>query len=1553
MSARDIIGAGGGGKGGDEGGRTPVEAPDSLRSRDLARVLDLISEGEIQGLVNGMKSIYLNEVPLQDPSGNPNFTGITVDTRTGTQSQGYIPGIPAVENEIQVGAEVKVAVPLVRSIISPSVNAVRVRLSFPNLSAQNTSNGDLNGTAVEVAIDVQSAGGPWVEKKRDTIRGKAVSKYVRSYRVELTGAAPWQVRVRRITPDSALVALQNKTFWESYTEIIDAKLRYPNSALVALSVDSSQFNSIPTRAYHMRGLIIQVPSNYDPVARTYNGIWNGSFKPAYSNNPAWVFYDLVLNSRYGLGQFIPASSVDKWALYEIARYCDEKVATGFGGTEPRFTCNVYLQTRQDAYRVLQDLASVFRGISFWAAGSLFATQDAPADAEAQFTNANVIDGRFEYQGASASSRHTVALVTWNDPDNMYRPQIEYVADDEGIRRFGVRQAEIAAIGCTSRGQAHRLGRWLLYSEAMESEVVSFKCGLDGAFILPGTVIKVSDRLRKAKRAGGRIVSATASKVTVDSYEALGGVERLTVVQPNGTLAEGVVIGVVGNVLTLQNPLPFVPVPQAVWILASDTVPEVLYRVVSIAETEPGQIAVTALLHMPDKYARVEQNLRLEPVKRPPAAVIPAAPAVINFAELLQNDAEKITVKLLLSWDMVQGAREYRVRWRFGAGNWSEANPSDASYEIRDVPVGLVDVEVGSVGAMGVSARMTAASYTMQGDSAPPAAVIGLTLIEPFAGNGLRAKWNRVPRATGYTVELRTTGGVLIRQLFIGDVAHFEYLAESMLADGGPWRSVTLKVRAENTRAQPGPWSSLLATNPVPAALNGLLMTAGYDAVLFSCAAPADLDFKGLKVWASANTGFSTADDTFLVYDGPNTQVPITTLRSGQKLAGGVPVYVRAAAYDAFGKTGLNISSELACTPLKLLEGLKPGEIDSVLIKAVDAAKIAGTLQDWQIEGQADLKARVTQAVQDLNGKASIGDVSILEAKLAKVGSSSNMLINADFLSVNDSAVPLLGWQVGGDSVNLARGHSLSNDWQVLPATAAKTAYLHTLAAGGSPTWVYQTHLVEAGKTYCFSVFSGAHRARCWVSLEFLDATGKLIPVAAGGAESINLYTGDASNSFGGALLSGYKRIFLLRKAPVGAVKVNTVIGKDGTLPPFSDSWHFFTRAMFEGVTEGAAGPSEWRTGQTAVDGISASVTEIKNAQAALDGKVSSKWGVVLEATTDGRKKLSGVQAFNDGSVSQFIISADQVLITSGGEINPDPNFSDKSLPGTWVIANGVGAIVGPSSWDGAEGNYFRFDTPNTRIHTAKAMPINPSHVYRLTAALGAEAGSDRNMYVYIIFYDAAGVEIAPNGWGGALSGYTHGGLVSGGRFTRYGAQFGLDTSRPIPSNARLCRIGVWGQYSGGGSTANPQYCCAVRLERAFGAELIVDGSITAKSLKVDTLQSVNARTGNLIVDGGGSICSSNFSNYWSWPAAGQTGFHISERGMLLGNPNYGNGSFFHYDVLNGNLEVRNGTIRASAIEACEVNLKSKNAGQGYMQITNQLITVFDGNGVRRVDLGIF
>lgn len=899
---QDVIGfGGGGGKGGGGGTRTPVESPDSLRSKAIARVLDLVSEGEVEGLVNGLQSVYLDDTPIQNADGSYNFNGVTIATRNGTQSQGYIPGFPSVENEVAVDVEIKVTQPVVRSIANLSVNAVRVRIMIPQLTYQDPSTGDLGGTSVQYAIDTQPNGGAWTEVVNQTTNGKTTSRYERQHRVELTGTGPWNIRVRRITADSTNSNLQNKTYLASYTEIVDAKLRYPNSALVALTVDSAQFRSIPRRGYLMKLLRIKVPTNYDPVARTYSGIWDGSFKIAWSDNPAWCFYDLLTNARYGLGDYLATSQIDKWSLYKIAQYCDGQVPNGFGGYEPRFTCNMYLQTRAEAYNVLQNMASVFRGMLYWQQGSITTVQDAPDDAVYLYTNANVIDGLFTYSGSSRKARHTVALVTWNDPADNYKSKVEYVEDVEGIKRFGVVQAEVTAVGCTSRGQANRVGKWILYSERMETEIVEFKTGLDGVIARPGQVIKIADQDKAGARIGGRLVGvASASSLTLDAPITMtsGATYFLSLVTPDGKVEERQLISSSGTFtnVTASTAFSFTPTTQTIWVMKSSVLEPAYFRVLSVAEGDNNTYAITAVAHEPSKFEAIENDLKLETRTTSVLSAVPGQISTINVSEYLYIAQGDVRTMMTVSWQAPTQAARYSVEYRkTNGGNWVMLpDTMSTSVDVPDVQVGSYQVRVRAISVVGLyGSYSSTVAYSVLGKTAPPSDVIQLAL--DITGNGVSATWGNCPDVDYATTELSWSNN------FSNSISE---KTSSHLFDWLPAGSHNLYARHVDTSGNLGNTASGTITIAPPGAPTSLRLGFGTSSVDASWRAPVvasdqqPLDRVELS-WGSAFTS---------IIDGRKT----TTTTFGWLPAGPHTLYARYV--DMAGNVGAVSQATLQVLP---------------------------------------------------------------------------------------------------------------------------------------------------------------------------------------------------------------------------------------------------------------------------------------------------------------------------------------------------------------------------------------------------------------------------------------------------------------------------------------------------------------------------------------------------------------------------------------------------------------------------------------------------------------
>jgi predicted phage tail protein len=771
-----IRGAGGGGKGGGgNSARIPVEESDTLQSQAFASVIDLLAEGEIEGLAapddHPLQAVYLDGTPIENPNGTQNFSGIEFQSRNGTQDQDYIPKFATIENEVSVGLKVPKASPVVRTISNELIDAVRVRIAIPQLTQQNVSTGDLTGSEVQYKIELQSNGGGFVTQVTDDIIGKTTSKYERDYRIELSGAGPWDIRVTRISDDSGSVAINNDIYWESYTELVDGKLRFPNSALAALRIDSSQFSQIPTRGYDLKLLKIQVPSNASVRADgslTYSGNWDGTFQTVWSSNPAWCFYDLMTNTRYGLGNFIDPSLIDKWSLYTIGQYCDELVDDGFGALEPRYSCNLYIQTRNDAFKVLQDMASIFRGMTYWAEGTITVVQDAPADVAHIFNATNIVDGLFTYQGSSAKSRHTVALVSWNDPQNFYQQSVEYVEDQDQIARYGIIEAQISAVGCTSQGQAHRLGKWLLFSERFQTETVQFKTGLGGAICRPGQIIQISDPTRAGQRRGGRISTSTDSIITLDSAPIVAPLtSTISVLLPDGTVETRTILAIDGNniiVATLTDGLPLSKVPQdgSVWTIQNADIEPQYFQVITITEADDGTYEVTALAFNPDKFDEIEKNLIIEPKNISSLVLSVDAPNGLALTETLYAVGTDVRTKITISWNVVSGATSYVVQYQQAGKNVIELpETSSNDVEILSAEPGFYTATVYAVNTLGQKSPPATATATIRGKAAAPGDVQGFSLI-PLAGVAYLS-WNQTTNLNvliGGSVRIRFTPDIL-------------------------------------------------------------------------------------------------------------------------------------------------------------------------------------------------------------------------------------------------------------------------------------------------------------------------------------------------------------------------------------------------------------------------------------------------------------------------------------------------------------------------------------------------------------------------------------------------------------------------------------------------------------------------------------------------------------------------------------------------------------------------------------------------------------------------
>lgn len=877
-----IAGAGGGGKGGGGSARVAIEAPNTLKSKSYAKIVEVLCEGEIEGLAEGMQSIFLENTPLQNADGTFNFEDVVVEAREGTLAQGITKIGTTTESTASIGTEIKQATPILHTISNSDVDRARVAIRVPALTSQNTSNGDLNGTTVKLLVEYNPNGAGWIQApvgfssvtisassftgvtlasgsysltsastteyyctgregnncrnvtkyspstatlqyQKDagawttfktytftgkqslpfslpvleastysirilmssgtsflsflsgnktsgevTISGKTTSPYEREVEFSLTGNAPWLVRVSRITDDSTSSALQNKTYLSSVTSIFEEKFRYPATAYVALSIDAEQFSSIPSRAYDVKLLKIKIPTNYNPIARTYTGVWDGTFKVEWSDNPAWCFYDLITNKRYGLGERIDAAQVDKWALYDIAQYCDELVDNGEGALEPRFTCNVLIQTREEAYKVLQDMASIFAGITYWGSTSdgfqgIIPVQDKPEETVSYlFNNSDVVDGVFSYQTANSATQYNAVYVTYNDPLDEYKQKVVYVGDDVAISQDEfVNDTNIVAFGCTSRAQAVRLGRRVLFANKYENDVVTFSTGADGIIPQIGSIVKVSDSLRAGERRGGRVLeklSNTSVKLDTPFTFIAGKSYKLSLIGFDGIVRELDITttGATTDTITFSPSLTDAIAKNTPFIIADSSLEAEFYKVVSVSETDQHVYAISAVKHIPDKYGYIDDlvNPTLSDTSN-----LSFGDTVSNISatEVLYLDGVIIKSKLTVSWEAARFSSSYRLSYSVNAGNSTTVTTSFPSFDILDTVQGIYNIDIISVDILGAASQPANIQYEVLGKLAPPNAISNLS-VSSFSNSAV-VSWDLptdLDVQIGGSVEIRFT-----------------------------------------------------------------------------------------------------------------------------------------------------------------------------------------------------------------------------------------------------------------------------------------------------------------------------------------------------------------------------------------------------------------------------------------------------------------------------------------------------------------------------------------------------------------------------------------------------------------------------------------------------------------------------------------------------------------------------------------------------------------------------------------------------------------------------
>ena len=778
------------GGGGSSGGHI---AANNIFSNATLRVLDLISEGQIGGLVNGAKSVFFDDVPIQNENGSYNFENIFVDWVNGTPDQKIIEGFGDVVTPQPIGQEVKYGFPVTHAVESAEADKIRIVVSLPSLYGSDKK-GNIFETSVRFRFELSIGnGGNWQQLGDFEIKGKQNSEYQRSYEFALpkldqygVPVTKWLVRMTRLSEDSN-ERYSARTSFDTLYVVTSSRLNYPYSAIVGVKASAENLNKIPTRSYLIDGMIIKIPSNYDPKTNRYNGVWDGTFKLSVSSNPAWILYALLTNERWGLGNFIKPEQVNKAKLYEIGRYCDEEIDDGYGKKEKRFSINTQIQERSDAYRLISDISAVFRGMAFWAGGMTSFTCDMPTDPSMLYTPSNVINGEFTYSGSSRNDRHSVALVTWNDPEQNYKQVVEYVEDAELIAKYGIRQAELTAFGCTSRAQAIRAGKWILYTESYESEIITFNVSIDSALVLPGDVIKIQDPSYAGKRLGGRLVEVTETSATLDGPVNLsvGNDSIISMRLSDGSFIErDVIVSYDGERTKVEwyKPLEKLPLKNSIWIISEATLRPLIARVVNITQGEqPNTFQITAVSHEPKKYDLIEKGIKFEkdPTTTDPLIITPPTKCNVQ-EEAVSLGLGYISSKLIVTWLSGQGNVSFELKWRREGDNeteWETVTTRSRSVTIADVQKGMYHFKLRALGLLGNRSDEVEFYYAADGQYVTPLDVTNFKVIK--RPSYLDVKWEPVKEAFAYEVrcgQTWDTAEVLIASFAGTSFVHYQYEA---------------------------------------------------------------------------------------------------------------------------------------------------------------------------------------------------------------------------------------------------------------------------------------------------------------------------------------------------------------------------------------------------------------------------------------------------------------------------------------------------------------------------------------------------------------------------------------------------------------------------------------------------------------------------------------------------------------------------------------------------------------------------------------------------------
>ncbi|MDZ3990384.1 phage tail protein [Pseudomonas sp. Teo4] len=1210
---------------------SPVESPDSLINISYANILDGISEGPIVGLVNGAQSIYLDKTPLANSDGSMNFTGVSWEQRTGEHDQDHIAGFPAVESQTSVGVELKASQAWVQSFSNLELSAVRIQLAVGTL-VKTESDGDMVGYTVNYEIDLSTDDGDYQTVLKTSFTGKTTTGYQRSHRIEFPKATTgWRVRVRRTTPDSSDSRIQATTSIGTYTEIIDAKLQYPYTALCGLKIDASQFSAVPERAYRIRGRIVQVPSNYDAGTRTYTGAWDGTFKLAWTDCPPWIWRDIVLNDRYGLGRFIDASQVDKWGLYQIAQHCDLSVSDGKGGQEPRFTCNVYLQSRAEALTVLQDLASVFRGMSYYAGSEVACAADMPGDPVYTYTNANVIDGKFNRPGSSGSTRFSVAKVAWSDRENFGNQRVEYVQDQTAIGRYGIRETEITAFGCVSQGQAQRAGKYILLTNRLETGTINFSVGLDGTICRPGDIIRVADENYAGLPIGGRIKSATSTTVTLDNDVTAAAGDTLVVILPKGVAETRIIRSIVGRLVTVTQAFSKVPVKESIYTIETAELVAETYRVLTVNENfgdDKLQYDIVAVERNASKFEAIDNGAQ---IVTPPTSVLPGAiqapPSNIELSTFDTVSQGVNVATMRITWDAPRGAQRYNVWWKRDDGDWIYAGVTyTAAIEVKGIYTGVYTARVAAIGVAGSSSIWAFSDPTqLYGKTGEPPALASFSAATELFGIRLNWAFPEGAADTFYTEiqeSLVVTGDDPVQLSMVAYPAR-TYLKSGMAAGVTRFFRARLADRTGNT----GPWTewtfgqSGADAGPILELISGQITESELGQELLKEIEKISGDFPG-SVNDRINEAKQELEDLIteltdpLEYVATNAYAKDDTVRSGQRL------YMAIAPVPA-AADGIN-------APPNPTYWVDIGSIASTA-NGLAQAVAKNTTDITDLDGKITVNAAMLQAVQsayrDDNGEGDLADALRGWDTLAKVSEESRTRATQN--EAMASRVTTVEARVDGNtgSIRSLEQTVVTNE----QATASRFTDVSTKVDNNT------AGISQLEETVTNNESSTASRLED-VNARVDDAEVAISDEAvarAAGDEALGIRVGYMEATF---------------TVPQGDRDDNG----EGDLAGALKAWESTAKIAEESKVRATAIDAQARKSETleaSIGQTNAAVQTVSQAQAALDGKASTMWAVKMQLNAQGQYVAAGIglgiENGPTGLQSQFLVSADRFGVVNG------------------------------------------------------------------------------------------------------------------------------------------------------------------------------------------------------------------------------------------------------------------------------------------------------------------